>query len=707
MKLIRAKFRNFRILRDLEVRFSVDPERNLTVFRAESETGRTTMLTALQWALYGEAALPGKGQGYSLLPDDWTEEEGPRAEIEVEVDFEAPKAPRQSPLRGRRAYRIRRSATESTARRDRRFTETVSLVALSGAVAREEEDPGAFIDSLLSPRLRQIFFADGDRAMSFRRNRVQSAIESLPGLAAIDSWNRRVRQHSEEVDREIREETQDATIFPLQPRRRASLDRVTQAIEEGVEGIVKWTDKENEAREQYESLEPDITKIDKKIEDVLRLGDQQELAAELARTNQEIEQATATISSLEERHSNLFRSKRIANGLLSPAIAATQEWLEDLVLRSELSSGTAPVLEDCLNEGRCVCGDLLEEATPRAARKREHIQHLIEESRQSDEHKRILMELFYRSKDWIAEVMDGNRSWVDELQEVLAERDRVAGQRDALSRRCRELETKLDAIKGCDIQDLRESRRYYEHERNRFRDNSIRAQTRRRRLEAQKTANEARRRKILRYEKGAQRIIADLEVIKEVEDVLKNAYRRTQTKEIDKVSARMNQLFVDMISADAEQSASIQGAEVSQDFDIRVYCHDRRLNPDRVLTEASRRALIMAFTLAVTEASESEAPNTMKTPLGMASGPVKSSVLRIAADESAQLILFLTRDEIKGCESIIDERAGQVITLTNPAHYPRDLVHRPVADKANILPCACDHRKECRICERRHGEGGE
>lgn len=118
MKLIRAKFKNFRLLRDLEVPFSVDAERRLTVFRAENETGKTTMLTALQWALYGETALPDKGQGYRLHPIDWTDEEGPRAEIEVEVDFEVT---RHNPTKGggtretTRTYRIKRAAREEIA----------------------------------------------------------------------------------------------------------------------------------------------------------------------------------------------------------------------------------------------------------------------------------------------------------------------------------------------------------------------------------------------------------------------------------------------------------------------------------------------------------------------------------------------------------------------------------------------------------------
>ena len=39
MKLLRAEFENFRLLRDLEMEFSSDPNRNLTVIRAANESG--------------------------------------------------------------------------------------------------------------------------------------------------------------------------------------------------------------------------------------------------------------------------------------------------------------------------------------------------------------------------------------------------------------------------------------------------------------------------------------------------------------------------------------------------------------------------------------------------------------------------------------------------------------------------------------------
>ncbi len=88
MKLIRAEFENFRLLRHLELDFSRDTLKRLTVIRAENETGKTTILNALQWALYGDAALPSRGQDYRLHPIDWDPSESERVPVSVQVDFE-------------------------------------------------------------------------------------------------------------------------------------------------------------------------------------------------------------------------------------------------------------------------------------------------------------------------------------------------------------------------------------------------------------------------------------------------------------------------------------------------------------------------------------------------------------------------------------------------------------------------------------------
>ena len=44
--------------------------------------------------------------------------------------------------------------------------------------------------------------------------------------------------------------------------------------------------------------------------------------------------------------------------------------------------------------------------------------------------------------------------------------------------------------------------------------------------------------------------------------------------------------------------------------------------------------------------------------------------------------------------------AGEVVTLTNPAHYPRMLVNDPNSPTRQVLRCDCDHRSHCELCER-------
>ena len=201
--------------------------------------------------------------------------------------------------------------------------------------------------------------------------------------------------------------------------------------------------------------------------------------------------------------------------------------------------------------------------------------------------------------------------------------------------------------------------------------------------------------------KGA-RILSELEVTQDVMGVLQKSYEQITDEELGKVSGLMNTIFLEMIGADPEQGAIIQRAEISPEFDIIVYGpNNRTLNPDRDLNGASRRALTLAFILALTKISEVAAPNVIDTPLGMTSGYVKRSILRAAIRESTQLVLFLTHDEIAGCEEILDDSAGVVFTLTNPAHYPKMLVNDPGINERKVLRCPCNHRSECNICQRR------
>lgn len=702
MKLLRANFDNFRLLRDLELRFSSDPKRKLTVIRAANESGKTTILNALQWALYGDSALPGKGEGFRLHPIDWDVGSGRRVPITATVEFEVT-THRRGPSglhETRRQYRIVRSAFEEVDdNTSRRPPSTVRLFALSDTGASPIDAPEALINDELPPELRDIFFTDGDRALSFieaevalstKRERVQRAIRSLLGLGVIEEAIKHVRKAASEVNREAK-----------QVGAGSELNKAASRLEAIDNDIAKLEDDLEDTKQQFAAFDEKVDETDRKISAALQKGDKEKLQKDLEQAKRKIKQFDDQLAAANKEHSALFRGQTLATDLLAHVLDQAFAKLEELHDQGKIPNTTIPVLEDRLAAEICICGEALNPSDPDGGRRRSHIQNLIDNSRRADTIQEIITDLYYGAKSLQPVTGVGGR-WREEYGKVVKSRDGLQVMRDEAGREFRALELQLDALPDTDIQGLRETRRHYNGQRDRYLAKQSTIDTQLAALRRERDELTAERDRLLREQKKGARILSEIDVTQDIIRVLQSSYERITNEELKKVSDLMNHIFLEMIGADPEQGAIIRRAEISQEFDIIVYGpNDRMLNPDRDLNGASRRALTLAFILALTKVSEVEAPNVIDTPLGMTSGYVKRSILRTAVRESVQLVLFLTHDEIAGCEDIFDDAAGVVYTLTNPAHYPKMLVNDPHVKERKVLRCECNHRNVCNLCQRR------
>ena len=702
MKLLRDEFENFRLLRDLELEFSSDPNKNLTVIRAANESGKTTLLHALQWALYGDAALPGKGDGFRLHPIDWDVAERKRVPITAMVEFEVT-THRQTAgemRETRRRFRLIRSTFEDVDSQSRRSASTVKLFALNNTGATPIDAPDALINEELPPELREVFFTDGDRALSFieadvarstKRERVRRAIRSLLGLGVIDDAVKHVRKSAAEVNRKAKQVGSDG-----------ELNRIASRLEAIDEDWTRLEDDLEDAKQQFAAFDEKVNETDRKIAAALQKGDKEKLRKELEGARNEIKQLDKQLVAANKEHSALFRSQSIATDLLGPLLGKAYDKLEELHDQGKIPNTTIPVLQDRLEAEICICGETLEEGDPEGHCRRAHIQKLIDDSQRADKIQEIITDLYYGAKPLQGSDDAASGAWLEDYKKVVERRDGIQTLRDEAGRKYRGLELQLDALPDTDIQGLRETLRKYKDQRDRCLTKRSATETKLAALRDERDELESDRDRLLREQKKGARILAELEVTQDVMKVLQSAYERITNEELAKVSELMNEIFLEMIGADPDQGAIIRRAEINRDFDIIVYGpNDRTLNPDRDLNGASRRALTLAFILALTKVSEVEAPNVIDTPLGMTSGYVKRSILRTAVRESAQLVLFLTHDEIAGCEDIIDEAAGMIFTLTNPAHYSKMLVNDPGVTERKALRCNCDHRSVCQLCERR------
>ena len=702
MKLLRATFQNFRLLRDLELDFSSDSNKNLTVIRAANESGKTTILHALQWALYGDNALPNKGDDFRLYPIDWNLIEGKHVPITATVEFELTTHRRiAGEMREtKRRFRLVRSAFEDMDSQSKRSPSTVKLFALNDTGSLPIDAPDAMINDDLPPELREVFFTDGDRALSFieadvalstKRERVQSAIRSLLGLGVIDDAIKHVRKSAAEVNRRAKQIGSDTELNST-----ASRLEVIEETWNKLEGDLE------DAKQQFGAFEDKVNETDKKIAIALQKGDKEQLQRSLDHVNRDIKQLDTQLYSANKEHSALFRSRSIATDLLASVLETAFKQLEKLHDQGKIPSATIPVLQERLSAEICICGEPLTPNDPEAKHRLDYINRLIEDSKRSDEIQEIITDLYYGAKPLQLDDVDKPQTWLNEYTKVVKRRDGIQTLRDEAGRKVRGLELELDALPDTDIQGLRDTLRQYKDQRDRCLAKRISVETQLSGLKNERENLERLRDRLLREQKKGALILAELNVTQDVMKVLKSSYDRITNEELAKVSTLMNEIFLEMIGADPKQNSIIHRAEISREFDIIVYGpNERLLNPDRDLNGASRRALTLAFILALTSVSQVEAPNVIDTPLGTTSGYVKRSILKTAVRESSQIILFLTHDEITGCEDIIDEVAGIVFTLTNPAHYPKMLVNDPEIADRKVIRCSCDHRRVCTLCERR------
>jgi DNA sulfur modification protein DndD len=479
MQLLRARFENFRLLRDLEVDFSNDPQKKLTVIRAANESGKTTLLTALQWALYGDDALPNKGTDFRLHPIDWRIAESARIPITATVEFQVVRYNRIAgiPRESRRRYRIIRSAVEELSGTEwRRGASTVRLFALTDIGADPIDSPDAVIADELPPELREVFFTDGDRALSFiesdvalstKRERVQRAIRSLLGLSVIEDALRHVKRAASDINKQARQMGGGSELSTIATRLEAMADELVRREAELAD-----------AKEQFAAFDEAYRDTDRKIADVLKRGDREKLARDLADTKKTIARLHERIDAAIKQHSALFRSEALGRDILAPVLSKGFEILKDLRDQKKFPKTAIPVLEERLGAELCICGESLKDDSGDGSRRRVHICGLIEDSRRTDEIQETITNLYYSSKSLEQGAVDAEATWLSLYTAVVAERDNLQGVRDDEERKYKALEQQLESIPDADIQALREVRQGHAAQRDRF--NALRSKIERR-----------------------------------------------------------------------------------------------------------------------------------------------------------------------------------------------------------------------------------
>lgn len=682
------------------------------MIRAENGSGKTSTLVALRWALYGREGLD--DATIRLSPTTWPDNRP--CEVSVQLDFSHTL---YNQIAGESVptttdYRLVRSAVETPeGNRPNRTEDRISLYRFTDAGLDKVEPPELLVQQMLPLEMKDIFFTDGDAALNFispqlsqsaKRDQVKEAIRALLGVGLLEAAAAHIAGAQRKYNAHVSKAAQSQQLTDI-------ADRLLKAESQLDEDQVRL----REVEHQLEDLARRYEESDKRLQLALQAGDQVELARQRDLARRQLAESRSSETALKEQHRSVLQDELLSLAAMGTRLTVGFDELVKLHDAGIIPSGSVPVLTERLEIGTCVCGTPL---TPGSVA-RQHLEELIEQQKTVDAKRKGLTELHHAARVDLQRAATAASDWATRLNSL--ERARLSNRKaaEAAAQQLQICEEKLSRIDETRLVDARKERDAIQAALTAKQDERRDLQTavdQQSRLvqELKPQKDEMARRDAKLSEVNARLTVAD-----DMATVVRGALEDLQQVYLRQVSDRMNALFLEMVGADPElmsgeggthRSQVFRSAEITSGYQIAVNSGENRtLSPESELNGASKRALTFSFIWALTEVSQVTAPRIIDTPLGMMSGAVKKRVIELitapsgeASDIEKQVVLFLTRDEIRGTEEVIDQRAGRIYTFTNTDHYPVDVVNNPDVEVAQILRCECNHRQYCRTCARKN-----
>ncbi len=692
---------NFKLLSNISLDFSTDCEKPLTVIRAENGSGKTSILYALRWAFYGHRGIPESMRLTSTAePID--------IPVCVEVSIKFKDTDHYSGKETR--YRLIRSCIEIPRNGDNydRGPDQLRLLEFtdSGEIDKELGTSGQ-ISAMFPEHLADIFFTNGDDVQRFiaggrsskkeRQERVHDSIRNLLGFKSVEE----VAQLTDETVKYNKRKLAASGGEKLSELR-SRLDELEDKISEMQTNLNNLYGNRKRLEEQIQIDEGELGKL-------TGIGNLEEIQTRIRSLESDIDECDRNESFVRNNIKELLQSEDVMRNFLNENLEGGVSFLNKLVDRKVIPSSFLEVLKDRLDLGICICGETLYDNSPRHYQIRQLIENQQKVTPQLERYTQLLHYARNSEEQKIRDKEQGKgfRERADSLSEDLIRcfdhRKRKVGDLNAEKAR----RNQIDNTRVKDLTKRINSNNNKLGEINRkigSLESQILTHQEFKQVEEKKYQELE---KLARLNKTAK---VRFTISKDFQTLASSILTSLKTQYVKRVSDRMNDLFLDIIGVDLNSTtAVIRGVEIdNKNYNIVINSVEgKTLDADTELFGAAQRALTLAFIWALMEVTEKEAPRIIDSPLGMTSGAVKKRMVDRLTQPTKnnciryQVILFMTRSEIRDIEDLITMRAGDITTLTCSKDYPIDLVYEWSPDKPIVETCNCDHTQICKKCERR------
>ncbi|QHT48502.1 AAA family ATPase [Bacillus sp. SB49] len=318
------------------IEFSNSNDKNVTVIHGENGSGKTALLNAFNWCLYGVTDLPDSNQLMNSQAVETTES-GDTIAMFVEMEFISKEI----------TYILKRSKTGRKNTGEIRNEESdVLLQFYEEGRLKKLSNPSVEINRVMPENLRNYFFFDGERIDSLSRHEdngeIQDAVKIVMDLEIID----RGIKHIEDVGKEFQKEW-----ISLADEKTKELLETEEALESEKTDLIE---EEAQLKSNIKILTRQVADIDGQLNLVRgieeRYKERKELEANLKETKQKMDHKEDALSRLVSKYGYLAMSSILSEKAKEKFKSVGEP---EGIVYPNLSTD---LIEAILNKNVCICG---------------------------------------------------------------------------------------------------------------------------------------------------------------------------------------------------------------------------------------------------------------------------------------------------------------------------------------------------------------
>jgi len=635
MRIERIILRNYRQFRQADITFRKRHDTDLHFIIGKNGTGKTNLLNAINWCLYGDEPHLSKDSQQippANLKTIERTEAGKKQEVVVEVRAETEQG---TPVTFKRRSAFRKSNDGQIVNEGTEFKVTY-VDAKGNAKIAPNEEAHVWVERFVPERIREFFFFDGERLDNyFREATGQNIRHAVFQISQIDLLETRVERRLDEILKDLRREA--GKVNPRIEEARNELEEAQAQLDEIEERI-------GECKEQIAIARTKVAEYDERLRGI---PDIRALEEERMRLLTHIEETKDLLKDKEgEKENLLFESGKVL--MLWPAITRAAQVIEEKRKRKEIPPPvTRNFLEEVLRRETCtVCGSRLDE------RSREQVQKLIQDmSTPSDVAFRLV-----RVEPLLDQFIERAGEFEENAKRITREIEKSRKDLDELGRRKNEVDGQMAGYDQERIGEWYRRRAEFEELRD---ENQKRLGTwLAEKEQAEKRLDEAKRRyaKEVEKETRAAGLKRKEKFCTQALDIVRRTREAIMRETRHRIEGETKRRFFRLLW----KTGTFKDIRIEEDYSIHLI-HSMGYECLGSVSAGERELLALSFTLALHQASGFESPILIDTPVARISDEHRKNFGKVVGEVSTtkQVILLFTPAEYsEEIREVLDGRAS-------------------------------------------------